>query len=310
MKQADLSIIIPVYNEEKNIPPLYAQLHNVLYTLPHAIEIIFVDDGSRDNTTTLIQSLTLHDKKIKLIQLRKHFGKATALSAGFRQAQGAIIITIDGDLQDDPCEIPRFVDKIHQGYDLVSGWKYHRKDPLNKTIPSKIFNNIARVITGINIHDFNCGFKAYKKEVAKTLNLYGEMHRYIPAIAHRNGFRIGEIKVIHHPRKYGKSKYGILRVLKGFIDLLTVAYLSTYMERPLHLFGMVGGIIFSFGFAAGLYLTYLWWIDITIWNRPLPIFAALLMIVGIQFLFTGFIGEMIVNFTRNNNKEIENKIKR
>ncbi|MBI4141500.1 glycosyltransferase [Candidatus Woesearchaeota archaeon] len=310
MKQPDLSMIIPVYNEEKSIRPLYAQLRNVLYTLPHTSEIIFVDDGSKDDTAEFVQALNLRDKKVKLVQLRKRFGKATALTAGFREAQGKIIITMDGDLQDDPSEIPRFIDKIHQGYDLVSGWKYHRKDPLSKTVPSIIFNSLARAITGVRIHDFNCGYKAYTQQTARTLNIYGEMHRYIPAIAHRNGFKIGEIKVMHHPRKHGKSKYGTMRVFKGFIDLLTVAYLSTYMEKPLHLFGMVGGLIFSTGFAAGLYLTYLWWIEVTIWNRPLPIFATLLMIVGIQFIFTGFIGEMIVSLTRDKNKEVENKIKR
>ena len=258
----------------------------------------------------ITQAIALRDRRVKHITLRKHFGKADALSAGFNEAQGSVIITLDGDLQDDPLEIPRFIDKINQGYDLVSGWKYRRKDPLSKKIPSLIFNALARIITGVRIHDFNCGFKAYTCETAKALTLYGEMHRYIPAIAHRSGFSIGELKVIHHSRKHGRSKYGITRMLKGFIDLLTTAYLSTYMEKPLHLFGMVGGLLFSIGFSAGLYLTYLWWIDVTIWNRPLPLFSALLTIVGVQFIFTGFIGEMIVNFNRNKNTEIQNKIKR
>jgi len=305
----NISIIIPVYNEQKNIIPLYQQLKQTLSLLPHSHEIIFIDDGSKDNTAQTIQTLTLKNPTIKLIQLRKHFGKADALSAGFRHARGDIIITMDGDLQDDPQEIPRFLDKINQGYDLVSGWKYHRKDPITKTIPSLIFNALIRVVTGIKIHDSNCGYKAYTKETAKTLSIYGELHRYIPSIAQHKGFKITEIKVIHHPRKHGKSKYGITRVFKGFIDLLTITYLNLYMEKPLHLFGLAGGILFSLGFSAGLYLTYLWYIDIAIWNRPLPLLSVLLMVVGIQFLFTGFIGEMIVNFNRNKETE-EQKIRR
>lgn len=309
MKTLDLSIIIPVFNEEKNIQPLYDQLKNVLTRLKLTHEILFVNDGSKDKTAEITHTIIHHDPTVKLITLRKHFGKADALATGFAKARGTTIITMDGDLQDDPCEIPRFIHKLHQGYDVVSGWKYHRKDPLTKTIPSLFFNKLTRVFTGIRIHDFNCGFKAYTTEAAKNITLYGELHRYIPALCHWNGFKVGEIKVIHHPRKYGTSKYGITRMFTGLIDLLTIKYLTTYLERPLHLFASAGALLFTFGFIAGLYLTYLWFINITIWNRPLLSLAVLLMVLGVQFLFTGLIGEMIINLHRKNEQSIERKIK-
>jgi|SRR3989344_263627 len=307
--QPDLSIVIPVLNEEKNIYQLYLQLKTVLKTFPLTSEIIFVDDGSKDNTANIAARISLTDKTARLIELRAHFGKSDALSAGFREAQGKVIITIDGDLQDDPQEIPRFVDKINQGFDLVSGWKYERKDSLSKTLPSKLFNSLVRIITGIRIHDTNCGYKAYTRELAKNIKVYGELHRYIPVLAHWKGYKIGEIKVDHHPRKHGKSKYGFSRMLKGFIDLITVAYLTTYMEKPLHLFGLAGGILFAGGFASGIYLTYLWLIDVIIWNRPLLMLSVLLLVLGVQFFFTGLLAEMIVSFNKKNDEEIDKKIK-
>lgn len=308
-KKPDLSIVIPVFNEEENVTPLYYQLRTVLHTLAQRSEILFVDDGSKDQTVAHINTLVQQDPTVHLIRLRKHFGKADALSAGFSLAQGRVIITLDGDLQDDPQEIPRFIEKIHQGYDLVSGWKYHRKDSLSKILPSRIFNSFVRFVTGLRIHDCNCGYKAYRSEVTETLHIYGELHRYIPVLAHWNGFKVGEIKVTHHPRRHGTSKYGISRIFKGFIDLISVTYLTTYMEKPLHFFGIIGGFFFTIGFVLGTYLTYLWYLDITIWNRPLLLFATLLMILGVQTFFTGFIGEMIVNIHRKEHPTVEMKIK-
>lgn len=308
-KQNILSIVIPVFNEEENITLLHAQIRTILNTITTKSEILFVDDGSKDNTANIIQTLAEKDKTIKLVQLRKHYGKADALSAGFSQAKGDIIITMDGDLQDDAKEIPRFIEKIEQGYDLVSGWKYKRKDPLSKTVPSKIFNWLVRKLTGVKVHDSNCGYKAYRKEVVQNIKVYGEMHRYIPVIAHWKGFKVGEIKVIHHKRKHGKSKYGLSRMAKGLMDLITIKYLTTYVERPLHLFGAAGGILFIAGFISGLYLTYLWFLDIIIWNRPLLMLSVLLTVLGVQFFFTGFIGEMIVSFNKKHDEEIKTKIK-
>lgn len=307
--QTDISIVIPVFNEEKNIEPLYAALKSALYSLPFKNEIIFVDDGSKDATAEKAEILSLKDQSVRLVQLRKNFGKADALSAGFQEAKGKIIITMDGDLQDDPQEIPRFVQKINEGYDLVSGWKFRRHDPLSKTLPSKIFNKLARMLTGIRIHDMNCGYKAYTRELAKSVRVYGELHRYIPVLAHWNGYKVGEIKVLHHARKHGKSKYGVSRIIKGLIDLITVTYLTTYMEKPLHLFGLMGGALFLSGLASGLYLTYLWSINVIIWNRPLLMLTVLLMVLGVQFFFTGFIGEMIVSFNKKNEAEVASKIK-
>jgi len=305
-----ISIVIPVLNEEKNIQQLHLALRRVLITLPFTNETLFVDDGSRDNTANIISRIALTDRTVRLIRLRTHFGKADALAAGFREANGKIVITMDGDLQDDPQEIPRFIEKINQGYDLVCGWKYHRKDPISKTLPSKLFNKLVRIITGVRVHDSNCGYKAYTNELAKSLKIYGELHRYIPVLAHWKGYKVCEIKVTHHPRKHGKSKYGFSRMLKGFIDLITVSYLTTYLETPLQLFGLVGGALFSVGFIIGLYLTYLWSIDVIIWNRPLPLFSTLLIITGVQLFFTGLIGEMIVRFNSDKEGSIDKKIRK
>ena len=307
--KTDISIIIPVYDEQKNVELIYWQLKNVLNTLPLKSEIIFVDDGSKDATAQKIQSIIQNDKKTRLIQLRRNFGKSDALSAGFKEAKGNIIITMDGDLQDDPQEIPRFIEKIQQGYDLVSGWKFHRKDPITKTIPSKIFNKMARLITSVRIHDMNCGYKAYTQELAKTIKVYGELHRYIPALAQWNGFKVGEIKVTHHPRKHGKSKYGTSRIIKGLLDLITITYLTTYLKRPLHLFGTAGIIGISIGTLIGLILAYLNLAHNIIIVRPALFLAVLLILIGLQLFSTGLIAEMITH-TRPEQTESKILIKR
>ena len=293
--QLDLSIIIPVKNEQGNISELIVKLINVLRQLNNTYEIIIIDDGSTDGTLHTACVLKMKYKCMRVIELRRNFGKAVALHTGFLAAKGKYVITMDGDLQDDPLEIPNFITKLNDGYDVVSGWKKVRKDPLSKTLPSKLFNFLTSVTTGVYLHDFNCGFKAYKREVVKSLFLYGELHRYIPALAYWKGFKIVEIPVMHHPRKSGKSKYGIARLLRGMFDLITVKYLTQYMDRPLHLFGSMGLIFFCAGFIAGIHLTYLWYLDILIWNRPLLILSVLLLILGVQFFFFGLIAEMITS---------------
>ena len=232
---------------------------------------------------------------MSIIKFRKNFGKSIALNTAFKHAKGDVVITMDGDLQDDPDEIPRFIEKIEKGYDLVVGWKYPRIDPFTKTVPSKFFNWLTCMLTGVNLHDFNCGFKAYKKEVIDNISLYGEMHRYIPALAAWHGFKITEIKVKHHPRKYGKSKYGFSRLLKGFLDLITVKFLTSFATRPLHVFGIPGILSLLFGFFIGLHLVIQKYLrDITISDRPLLLLSVLLILLGLQFISIGLLGEMMV----------------
>jgi glycosyltransferase involved in cell wall biosynthesis len=233
-----------------------------------------------------------------VVELRRNFGKATALQAGFQIARGSVIITMDADLQDDPAEIPRFLAALEQGADLVSGWKRNRQDPITKTLPSKLFNFMTSFLTGIKLRDFNCGFKAYRREVVQSLDLYGELHRYIPVLAYANGFRIGEIAVTHHPRRFGKSKYSFERFLRGAFDLLTVLFLGNFKRRPLHLFGFIGISLFGLGFTIDAYLSLLW-LTGTSWigNRPLLIFGTLLIIVGVQVLIFGLLAEMVTAAT-------------
>jgi glycosyltransferase involved in cell wall biosynthesis len=292
-----ISIVVPVLNEEENILPLHGRLVEVLDTCGKPYEIIFVDDGSRDETYLLIQQLSRKYKNLTGIRLRKNFGKAEAISAGFQYARGGIIITCDGDLQDDPGEIPRFLEKIDEGFDLVSGWKQKRKDPLRRRAASKIFNRITGWISGISLHDFNCGFKAYRRDVAQSLQLYGELHRYVPVLAHAQGFRICELKIKHHPRKFGKSKYGAERYFRGFFDLLTVVLLTKYFRRPLHFFGSVGLLFAAVGFGINLYLTVLRLSGEGISNRPLLLLGVLLIVMGAQIFSIGLLGELITHIT-------------
>ena len=293
-----LSIIIPVYNEQDNVLPLYNKLKSIL---KYDHELIFIDDGSRDNTHEILRNIQKKDPKLKIIKFRNNLGKSEALSKGFKHAKGDIIITMDGDLQDDPEEIPRFIEKIKEGYDLVVGWKYKRQDPLSKTIPSKFFNLLIRILTGVKIHDSNCCFKAYKKEVVKNLKIYGELHRYIPSLVHWKGFKVTEIKVKHHKRLHGKSKYGFSRLLKGFLDLLTIKFLIKYSKKPLHFFGSIGIISFLLGILISLYLVYeKYLLNINIGSRPMLILGVLLLIIGVQFICLGLLGEMILNMIPNN----------
>jgi glycosyltransferase involved in cell wall biosynthesis len=289
-----ISIVIPLFNEVESLPELYQQIIDVVKENKYRYEIIFIDDGSDDGSLDVIKKIKRGDKNVKFISFRRNYGKSAALAVGFEHASGDVIITMDADLQDDPREIPNLLKKLDEGFDLVSGWKKKRYDPITKTIPSRIFNFVVSTLTGIKIHDFNCGLKAYRKEVTQDIKVYGELHRYLPVLAHWAGYKIGEIVVQHHPRKYGRTKFGISRFIKGFLDLLTVMFTTRYFKRPLHLFGSIGIFIFVIGFGITFYLSLLKLIEnITLSNRPLFILGVMLTIVGIQFISIGLLGEMI-----------------
>lgn len=291
----ELSIVIPVFNEAPSLEHLHQQLTEVLRDLNRGYEIIFVDDGSTDASAEILEGLYLRDPRTKVIQFRRNFGKTAALAAAFRAVEGDIVVTMDADLQDDPTEIPKLLAQLNEGYDLVCGWKYHRHDPLSKRLPSKLFNRLTGLITGVKLHDFNTGLKVCHREVIEHLPLRGELHRYIPALAALQGYRIGEVPVQHHERRFGHSKYGLSRLLKGFLDLFTVIFLTRFMSRPLHLFGTVGVLLALPGFAIGLYITSLWFQFGNIQGRqPLLLMGILLILVGLQLFSSGLIGEMLI----------------
>ena len=257
--EAVLSVIVPLYNEEQSVYELSQMLELELDRIAKGKwEVIFIDDGSTDNSFNVLKSIKSRNQNFKAIRFRRNYGKSAALSAGFSEGRGLIFVTMDADLQDDPAEIKPLVDKLKEGYDIVSGWKKVRKDPISKTIPSKFFNFVTSRVSGLKLHDFNCGLKAFRREAAKSLEVYGEMHRYLPAIAHLRGFKVAEIPVKHHPRRFGKSKYGFSRFIKGFLDLLTMLFTTRFLARPLHFFGTIG-ILFGFsGFVIDLYLFIEW----------------------------------------------------
>ncbi len=293
-----ISVVIPLFDEEGTVEELHAKLTSVLVELGESYEILFVDDGSRDGSAHVIAKLAEEDPAVGYVRFRRNFGKSAALDAGFRRARGEIVITMDADLQDDPAELPRLVAALEErSLDLVSGWKQKRHDPLGKTLPSKLFNFTVRTLTGLKLNDFNCGLKAYRAEALDGLDLYGELHRYIPVLVAWRGFAVGELAVTHHPRKWGRSKYGIERMAKGFFDLLTVILLTRYRRRPLHLFGWAGLVMFLLGFVCLAYLTVLWFLGTGIGQRPLLFLGVLLVTVGVQLISTGLLGEMI-NSTR------------
>jgi len=305
----DLSVVIPLLDEEESIEPLHSSLVAVLGNLGKKYEIIFIDDGSEDGTFGILQSLHEQDPEhIRVIQFRRNFGKTAALTAGFRQARGEVVITMDADLQDDPEEIPGLLEKLSDDYDLVVAWRHERQDPLSKRLPSKVANTAVSLLTGVKIHDLNCGFKAYRREVVRDLKLYGELHRFIPVLAHWRGYRVTEHKVVHRPRQYGQSKYGFERLGRSFLDFGMVLFLTYYLKRPMHLFGTLGALLFLIGFAIGLYLTGLWVLGEGIGWRPLLFLGILAMIVGVQMASIGLLGEMMRNFAFD--PEEENSIRR
>jgi glycosyltransferase involved in cell wall biosynthesis len=303
-----ISVVVPAMNEEQNIRLLYEQLSAQLLVLGKAFEVIFVDDGSTDQTFAVLKQL--HEENpgvVRVIRFRRNFSKTPALVAGFSRCRGEIIFTMDGDLQDDPVEIPKFLEKLDEGYDLVSGWKYPRLDPLSKTFPSRIFNGMVSKVTGVHLHDINCGFKAYRREIIEDthLKLYGEFHRFVPVMAHWRGFRVTEIKVIHHPRKFGVSKFGAGRFTRGLIDLLNVLFLTTFLRKPLRLFVPMGFWTFLLGVVIDLIIVIRsrFIINEPIHNQPLLFVGILLMIFGVQFVLAGLQSEMIRHYAFRSDEE-------
>lgn len=308
----EISVVIPAYNEELNVEPLSNKIRSVLNTITSKYEIIFVDDGSKDNTFENLQKLNKKDKKIKVIKFKRNFGKAAALAAGFEQAKGNIVITMDADMQDDPEEIPLMINKLNLGYDLIIGWKYPRRDSISKIFFSRIFNFLVRRLTRITIHDSDCNFRIMRNEVAKDLQktIYGGLFRYIPSLAHWKGYRVTEMKVIHHPRKFGQTKFsGSGRLIRGFLDLITIKFLISFEKSPSYFFGKAGLGLFGLGSMLSFYLLYVrYWLGQGIGGRPLLLLTVLLLILGIQFIFFGLLGEMITRTAQN--QEIGYKIEK
>lgn len=301
-----ISFVIPAYNEEESLAELYSRIMtNVQSCLSEGLlsdyEILFVDDGSTDHSVQVMKELHSRDDRVRYIIFRKNFGKSIALQAAFRNVTGDIIITMDADLQDEPSELRNFLLKLDEGYDMVVGWKVNRLDPMEKKLPSKLFNKVTSKMSGLKLHDFDCGYKAFRREVADSLDVYGEMHRYIPVLAYRRGFSITEIPVQHNKRKHGKSKYGMERYMRGLFDFLSVAFLSNYHDRPMYFFGKVGTGFFGIGFLICLYLTVRWFMGAQIGTRPLLQLGVMLIFLGVQFLSIGFIGNMLVDATVRNN---------
>jgi glycosyltransferase involved in cell wall biosynthesis len=290
----ELTILIPLFDEEGSLPELYEILTSVLTNFKRSYEIIFIDDGSTDGSFKILENLFQKDDCVSVFQFRKNYGKSAALSCGFENARGKYVVTMDADLQDDPEEIPALIEKLEEGNDLISGWKKKRYDPFIKRNTSKFYNLVTSFLSGIRLHDFNCGIKAYRNEVIKNIQIYGQLHRFIPVLAYWQGFKVGEKVVKHHPRKYGKTKFGLSRFTAGLFDLFTVLFLHKFRKRPLHLFGSLGLLSFVVGLVINLILAYQRiFADKFLSNRPLLFLAVMLVIVGIQFISIGLLGEMI-----------------
>jgi glycosyltransferase involved in cell wall biosynthesis len=309
----DISVVIPLLNEEESLPELAAWIDRVMKQNNFIYEIVFVDDGSHDNSWKTIERLQKENPSVRGIKFRRNYGKAAALNIGFAHASGRVVFTMDADLQDSPDELPEMYRMVvDEGYDIVSGWKKKRHDPLSKTIPTKFYNWSARRMSGIHLHDFNCGLKAYRSAVVKSIEVYGEMHRYIPFLAKWAGFsRIGEKVVKHQKRKFGKTKYGLDRFYKGYLDLLTITFTSRFGKRPMHFFGLWGSLIFLGGFVIAGYLAYDKYFNMAfkMTERPLFFFGLLAMVVGTQLFVAGFLGELVSrNSSDRNQYLIEQKL--
>jgi dolichol-phosphate mannosyltransferase len=290
-----ISVVVPVHDEERSVEPLYDELRAALDPLTEPWEAVFVDDGSTDGSFAALTRLHSAAPNVRVVRLRRNFGKAAALAAGFRQSTGETIVTIDADLQDDPAEIPRLLAKLDEGFDLVSGWKTQRRDPIRRRIPSKVFNSVVGRVSGVRLHDLNCGLKAYRAEVVRNLRIYGELHRFLPVLAHDRGYRVAELPVNHRPREHGKSRYGMERYVRGFLDFLTVWFMGRYRHRPLHLFGGLGLAMGAIGTTLLVYLTILKLSGEPIGQRPLLTLGVLLVVVGLQFFSLGLLSELITS---------------
>ncbi|MBX7052125.1 MAG: glycosyltransferase family 2 protein [Flavobacteriales bacterium] len=315
----DVSIVIPLFNEDESLRELHAWIRRVTDQHQLSTEIIFVDDGSKDKSWEIIESLKAHDPMITGIRFQRNYGKSAALHVGFEAASGSVVITMDADMQDSPDEIPELVRMIREdGFDLVSGWKKKRHDPISKTIPTKLYNWATRRMSGIYLHDFNCGLKAYRLEVVKSLEIFGEMHRYIPVMAHREGFRkIGEKVVEHRARKYGVTKFGLERFINGPLDLLTIMFISKFGKRPMHIFGTIGAAMFLIGSFISIYLIINKFFHLYVWQTKAPLLsdqavfyiALASMVIGTQLFLAGFLGELITrNAPGRNNYKIGGRI--
>ncbi len=296
-----ISIVVPLFNEEESLVELHQQLSKAVCSLEKPIEFLFIDDGSTDNSMQVLSELHKKDPQVRVVQFRRNYGKSAALALGFKEACGEFIITLDADLQDEPDEIPNLIKKLEEGFDLVSGWKKIRKDPFIKKNTSKLFNFVTRKVTGLGIHDMNCGLKAYRREVTETVNVYGQLHRFLPVLAQWQGFKVGEVVVKHNPRKYGKTKFGASRFIAGFFDLVTVLFITRYTKRPLHLFGLIGLVSFIVGVGISSYLAVeRLLLGRYLSDRPLLFLGILAIIVGVQFVSIGLLGEMITESRKDN----------
>jgi glycosyltransferase involved in cell wall biosynthesis len=290
-----ISVVVPLFNEAHSLESLYREVAAVLESTGRPFEVIFVDDGSTDGSLVALTQLHAETTNVVVVHLRRNFGKAAALQAGFLEARGDVVVTIDADLQDDPAEIPQLLAKLDEGFDLVSGWKTRRNDPLARRLFSRLFNWVTALVSGVRLHDVNCGLKAYRAEVLQGMRLYGELHRFIPVLAAYRGFRVAETPVNHRARVHGRSRYGPTRYLRAFFDLLSVTFMGRYRHRPLHLFGSIGMLMGTVGFGVLAYLTVLWFAGEGIGHRPLLTLGVLLMVVGIQFVSLGLLSELITS---------------
>jgi dolichol-phosphate mannosyltransferase len=305
-----LSIVIPVLNESESLEALHAELTEVAKANSYELDVIFIDDGSRDDSWKIIQRLAEKDACVRGIRFRRNFGKAAALSAGFAAARGEIVMTLDADLQDDPHEIPRFLAEMEKNLDVISGWKRVRHDPWHKVYPSRVFNAMVSSMTGVRLHDHNCGMKCYRREIFDEVQLYGELHRFVPVLAASRGYRVGEIEIAHRARKFGQSKYGVARFIKGFLDLLTVKFLTGFGQRPQHVLGTLGLACFTVGALILLYLAgdwaRYWWFSIgekvELHKSPMPLYATAMLLLGGQLMSIGFLAELFIAYHSNDRK--------